>query len=399
MSRETLTIEQLRSKKKELMARKRYELEQQMAGHGDSVAIFEINEELNDVKAALRALAPGHSVGRASVPERSQYGVIRQQFQNWDRENNSHDEEIEEGRALMRRAVVESLEELPECQRKYLLMFQSGLNYAQIAKECGVNKSTVSRCISAAKKKCRLKTEIAVQAKRAKESGVIDMADPVTARAALMAMTATQVVYLYLYFGEWLSTPQIASLIGRDRSTVSRCIHRALDNVSSILGYQQATLVNMGFLDELAYGMYVEIQDHGLREAVDDEFRELPKAVVYHPPTPPKPEGVPEVSRRTVTRLCHPRGTGPKTADAPFIPALTFRCSTGESAQIHSTRMTPKESCSKHGHGKLMSALLERQRRMKMQGHSLLKNQVYHWMVQVFSALSLEICQRKKQGF
>ena len=53
-----MTIDELKARKRELMARKKYELELQERGEGDNMALFMVNEELLDVNAQLRALAP-----------------------------------------------------------------------------------------------------------------------------------------------------------------------------------------------------------------------------------------------------------------------------------------------------------------------------------------------------
>ena len=51
-----MTIDELKARKQELMARKKYELELQERGEGDNMALFMVNEELLDVNAQLRAI-------------------------------------------------------------------------------------------------------------------------------------------------------------------------------------------------------------------------------------------------------------------------------------------------------------------------------------------------------
>ena len=54
-----MTIEELRARKRELLARKRHELELQARGEGDNLALFMVREELGDVNDQLRALTAG----------------------------------------------------------------------------------------------------------------------------------------------------------------------------------------------------------------------------------------------------------------------------------------------------------------------------------------------------
>ena len=83
-----MTIDELKARKRELMARKKYELELQERGEGDNFALFMVNEELLDVNAQLRAIVPtGKRVhfgrkGRASssLDAYAQNSGDRQQF-------------------------------------------------------------------------------------------------------------------------------------------------------------------------------------------------------------------------------------------------------------------------------------------------------------------------------
>ena len=88
-----MTIDELKARKRELMARKKYELELQERGEGDNFALFMVNEELLDVNAQLRAIVPaGKGVhfgrkGRASssLDAYAQNSGDRQQFIKWAR--------------------------------------------------------------------------------------------------------------------------------------------------------------------------------------------------------------------------------------------------------------------------------------------------------------------------
>ena len=53
-----MTIDELRARKRELLSQKRREMELREQGKGDEMALFLIKEELLDVTAQLRALAP-----------------------------------------------------------------------------------------------------------------------------------------------------------------------------------------------------------------------------------------------------------------------------------------------------------------------------------------------------
>ena len=86
----------------------------------------------------------------------------------------------------------------------------------------------------------------------------LDMSQPDILRVVLSCLTEVQVVYLYLYFGEFLSVREISMLIIRDHSVVSRALHRGLAVIGRSFGVTQVYLLNMQALGEIAYRFYTE---------------------------------------------------------------------------------------------------------------------------------------------
>ena len=120
-----MTIDELRSRHRELLARKKEELALQAEGRGDNMALFMVQEELLEVNAQLRALTPQRRVGTRRVSH-SDYLPDRQQYIDWDRENQSLDDEIEDGRQAMLKAVTRSWEILTPKQRQIMELSQAG---------------------------------------------------------------------------------------------------------------------------------------------------------------------------------------------------------------------------------------------------------------------------------
>ncbi len=224
-----VTIDELRTRKRELLARKKYELDLQAAGRGDNLALFMVNEELMDVNAQLRALSPNRRVGARRVS--SAWAADQRQYEEWRQEETALDEEISEGRALMRRSAERGMEKLPPRQREMMKLLQSGLSQEEIAGTLGVNKSTVSRTLARAKRNVRRETERTCAAARLRAGTVnVDLTDPLAAKTVLSALTPKQAVYFYLYFSEWLNLREIGVLVGKDHTVILRalrtCIHK-----------------------------------------------------------------------------------------------------------------------------------------------------------------------------
>lgn len=254
-----MTIEELRNRHRELLARKKEELALQEEGCGDNLALFMVQEELLEVNAQLRILSPHHRVGsKRGTP--NDFATDRQQYINWDRENQSFDEEIEENHRAMLDAVSRSWAILTPRQREVMQLAQTGVTTDQIAIQLGVNRSTVCRVLGRAKRSMREEAERSLQEQKL-DTKHLDMSDTNTAKVILSAVTPKQAVYLYLYYSEWMSLREISELTKTDHSTIYRTLCRALRNIGSVLGYQETVLENMDALDDLAYQLYSEIQD------------------------------------------------------------------------------------------------------------------------------------------
>lgn len=277
-----VTIDELRARKRKLLARKKYELDLQAAGQGDNLAMFMVNEELMDVNAQLRALSPSRRVGTRRVS--GAWAADRRQYEEWRRAETALDEEISEGRALMRRAAVWGMEKLPPRQREMLRLLQDGLPQEEIAKTLGVNKSTVSRTLARAKRNVRQEAERTRAAARLRAEAVnVDLTDPFAAKTVLSVLTPKQAVYFYLYFSEWLNLREIGELVGKDHTVILRTLGRALRNIEAVLGGREVVLEHPEALDELAYQIYCDMAAH------PEQLPEgIPRPIPYTARHPPK---------------------------------------------------------------------------------------------------------------
>ncbi len=279
---DVVTIDELRTRKRELLARKKYELELQAAGRGENLALFMVNEELMDVNAQLCALSPGRHVGARRVS--GAWVADRRPYEEWRQAETALDEEISEGRALMRWAAVRGMEKLPPRQREMMKLLQSGLSQEEIAGTLGVNKSTVSRTLARAQRNVRRETERICAAARLRAGTVnVDLTDPFAAKTVLSALTPKQAVYFYLYFSEWLNLREIGALVGKDHTVILRALGRALRNIGTALGGREAVLENPEALDELAYQIYCDMAAHPERLPEG-----VPLPIIYTARHPPK---------------------------------------------------------------------------------------------------------------
>lgn len=94
-----------------------------------------------------------------------------------------------------------------------------------------MDKTTVSRTLKRAKKTINEIEGAMRNEERAEARGVIDFSSREVAEDILSSLTETQAVYLYLYYGEWLSLRDIGELLDKSHVSVCNGIHRAVKRI------------------------------------------------------------------------------------------------------------------------------------------------------------------------
>lgn len=367
-----MTIDELRARRKELISRKQL---LQDAG-ADPLEVQMVSEELMDVNAALRRLSPGHRIGGRTSNFSDGSSMDGKQYRDWAGRTWSELEaagvtweEAESGTAKLREVVRNAGDFLTPTEKKYFELYATGKKLVEISEVCGVNKSSVSRTIALAKRKLRDAANYLehTDSEYAGPGVRIDASDPETARMLISACTSKQIVYLYLYYGEWLSCAEIGRLLDVDKTTTLRGITRGLVSVGRMFPGKEILLDNMDALGDLALALYEE------RDWSEEDLT----------PEDPSMRSFPEKGSDWGRRLLGHSSPHLKE-DYGDRPKITVRTSSGDVQDVRLQRAekihAPK--------GKLMNALLERWRSKASsseeseRGSSLLR-----WMIALFDKL------------
>ena len=257
-----MTVDELKARRKELSAKKKaLELD-----GSDAIALCMVEEELMDVNAHLRALTPGQRIG--SKGGRAQVGraTDHQQFTDWAQEDqNSLDEDAADVRTIAMKSLANGKNLMTARQWEVLQLWASGMPVKVIAEKLGVYKATASRILGRARRALNDVVDLQAAAARGgiRQDAVmsIDMSQEAVLRVVLPTLTETQIVYLYLYYGEFLSCAEIARLLEYDKSTVSRTLHRAVERITRAFHTTRVQLTGLHALGELAYQFYVANHD------------------------------------------------------------------------------------------------------------------------------------------
>lgn len=257
-----MTVDELKARRKELSAKKKaLELD-----GSDAIALCMVEEELMDVNAHLRALTPGQRIG--SKGGRAQVGraTEHQQFTDWAQEDqNSLDEDAADVRTIAMKSLANGKNLMTARQWEVLQLWASGMPVKVIAEKLGVHKATASRILGRARRALNDVVDLQAAAARGgiRQDAVmsIDMSQEAVLRVVLPTLTETQIVYLYLYYGEFLSCAEIARLLEYDKSTVSRTLHRAVERITRAFHTTRVQLTGLHALGELAYQFYVANHD------------------------------------------------------------------------------------------------------------------------------------------
>lgn len=359
-----MTVDELRERKRELMARKKYELELQEQGKGDNFALFMVNEELLDVNAQLRALAPAGKAPRIGrrVTHDNFEGRLgsgdRQQFIDWARQDI--EDAAKGARAELKRMLRGGLDSISPRQREILLLYADGLKITEIAGRLGVDKSTVSRTLIRAKKNAARVVEAQQAVERLRDDRQLDMSNPEVAKLLMGAITAHQAVCFYLYYSEWLSIRQIGQILQVDHSTICRTIQRAVTRINDVLGGMVDTLDNIEGLDDVVFAIYCELSTH---------VEELPPIVWKHLPKRPS---IQYTVRAEANR---------DTEEDPVLPQF----------QIYGHPGTRHGQLDADQHGRLYQMLQEKYRDVRLKwrdGGNSWAHPIARWLVRVFRTIT-----------
>lgn len=142
-------------------------------------------------------------------------------------------------------------------QQEMLDLFLQGKSIPEIAKAIGVDRSTVWKTLKRAKKTINEIEGAMRNEERAKALGVIDFSSREVAEDILSSLTETQAVYLYLYYGEWLSLRDIGELLDKSHVSVGRGIHRAVKRIREKYNdNEDLMLCGVEDLEPLLYAIY-----------------------------------------------------------------------------------------------------------------------------------------------
>ena len=142
-------------------------------------------------------------------------------------------------------------------QQEMLDLFLQGKSMPEIAKAIGVDKSTVWKTLKRAKKTINEIEGDMRNEERAKALGVIDFSSREVAEDILSSLTETQAVYLYLYYGEWLSLRDIGELLDKGHVSVCRGVHRAVKRIREKYNdNEDLMLCGVEDLEPLLYEIY-----------------------------------------------------------------------------------------------------------------------------------------------
>ena len=293
---------------------RRAEMESRLtAGEGNHRALrlelARVKEELADCAHRLKELEPRHRVSRSTTwagVEGWQWD--RLQYQTWAELEGAetpdgptqHDRMRLAARTARARAVTEK-------QGEYLTRAEGGRSAAQVAREAGRDPSAVARTVRRGKARIARDAKALYAILEAQEGPgplVIDLARPAVLGAVLSLLTPRQQLYLYLYYGEWLSLREIGRLLRVDHASVLRSIRCGLERLEAVV---LGTGVEVRGLEELEEALVAHFHTMGPKEEPPPRPKAPAAAARPRRPVPARP------LRALVLRLV--RGGEARTAE------------------------------------------------------------------------------------
>ena len=294
------------------------ELEAKLAGVDEKEArairleLARVGEELVDYHRRLKELLPRHKVSYQTAWSGVEGRAWDQlQYQSWA---ELEGEEAPEGPTRldrMRLAVRTARSRaVTEKQGAYLSGVEAGGRQAQVAREAGRDRSTVCRTLARGRARIeRDAKDLLLLLERQEGDGplVVDLADREVLAVVLGRLTQRQQLYLYLYYGEWMSLREIGALVGVDHASVLRSIRCALQRLERLALGEQVEVRGLDALEELLMARFDEVTDADLEPAPRPASKRDGAA---RPSTREKP--LPALARRV---LCLVRGGQRRTVE------------------------------------------------------------------------------------
>ena len=159
------------------------------------------------------------------------------------------DPDDEDKKARLMRCLKRGKAACSPRQQEMLDLFLQGKSIREIAEATGVDKTTVSRTLKRAKKTINEIEGAMRNEERAEARGVIDFSSREVAEDILSSLTETQAVYLYLYYGEWLSLRDIGELLDKSHVSVCNGIHRAVKRIREKYNDNEDLMLYMRYIN------------------------------------------------------------------------------------------------------------------------------------------------------
>ena len=229
------------------------------------------NEALVDCSRRLRELRPRHRIrhGGTTWTGPKDCRVDQTQYRAWlEAQNEGGPNPLAQLSADTRKAM----EGLPARQKLYLSGAAQGESASGMARQYGRDPSTVARTLRRAKRRVKQAAELQMSGRRCvDEAGVLrlDLSNRDHLSLLLDWLTERQQLYLYLYYGEWMTLREIGALLEVDKSTVLRTIRRGLDRLDGLLQAPQVRLDGVGRVEELLIGLYETVTAQDLAAQQD----------------------------------------------------------------------------------------------------------------------------------
>ena len=231
-----------------------------------------MKEELVDCTRRLKELMPSHKVRcRTTWAGMDGWKWDDLQYQTWAELESSEEPDGPTELDHMRLAVRLARERaVTDRQGEYMAQVEGGKKAAQVAREAGRHRGTVSRTVGRGRARIAREAKALYEVLRAQQGPgplVVDLADSRVLEAVLSLLTPRQQLYLYLYYGEWLSLREIGRLLRVDHASVLRSIRCGLERLGALAVGTRAEVRGLEELEErlMAHFNQLEPPEEALR--------------------------------------------------------------------------------------------------------------------------------------
>lgn len=251
-----MALEDLKKQEAEIAS----ELDAAIQNGASELDIALLKEKKLGLSHNIKSLTAGGRARHTRYGNGESWAHDKKQLADWVRENDNHDDEINDVHAAKLHTIKQSVRDgAGEHRIPDIIARMNGTKLVELAEKKNVATSTVCRNLKRASARVSKLSSIRSIVELVKDpQGVLDANDPRVFSLLMAPSSPKQMALFYLNKCHDLSLKEISDMVGVEKSTVLRNCNRVCMALKLMIGdnYGDIRIKNIGRIETVAYELY-----------------------------------------------------------------------------------------------------------------------------------------------